>query len=492
MAMRMAAGGMLLWLAAGLAAAPAPKTGEGARTRYFVVFMEGQKVGYVQEYRRVRSDGVYASSTMKMSLARAGMPMQVKVRESTLESHDGRPIRAKTVEELGAIARTTDITFGPAGKAKAVVTEGGRQRTLTLEVPSDALLGEGLLRLMRHKGLEPGTRYECTLFEATLRTALPAVIEVGPAREVDLPGRKAMLTEVRMSVPGMDSTSYVDSQAQALKMITSVAGLNIEIVEAPREVALSEHPPAEILDRMILSSPRRLEKAAAARSARFVLRPRAGAALHLPDTDFQDVRVQPDGRVVVTVRSAEFSAGAKFPESGMKVEDPGALEPNVYVQSDHPRIREIAQAQTQGLRTTREVCQRLERFVSDSITKKDLSVGYASAVEALDSRQGDCTEHAVLLAALCRSLGIPAKVVTGLMYTDDEQGALGASAGAGVFAPHAWVCVWSGGRWVPLDAAMGYDVTHLALGVGSGDLGDYADSIRNLGQFELEDVRLEP
>ena len=40
-------------------------------------------------------------------------------------------------------------------------------------------------------------------------------------------------------------------------------------------------------------------------------------------------------------------------------------------------------------------------------TEKDLSVGFATAADVARTAQGDCTEHAVLLAALLRASDIP-------------------------------------------------------------------------------------
>jgi transglutaminase-like putative cysteine protease len=187
--------------------------------------------------------------------------------------------------------------------------------------------------------------------------------------------------------------------------------------------------------------------------------------------------------VAVTVKAVDFPAGAAFPPDLTGLDDPQALEPNSYVQSDDPLIREKARQAVGDAKTAAQACRNLETFVRNYISRKDLSVGYASATEVLDNRQGDCTEHAVLLAALCRSAGIPAKVVTGLAYTDD-------GGGNGRFVPHAWVAAW-GGRWVPLDAAYGVDVTHLALSAGSGDRDDFFEIITNLGQFDVQDVQLE-
>ena len=56
-----------------------------------------------------------------------------------------------------------------------------------------------------------------------------------------------------------------------------------------------------------------------------------------------------------------------------------------------------------------------------------------------------CTQHAVLLAALARARGIPARVEIGLVYAEDHAG----------FAFHMWNAVWIDGHWIPLDATRG-------------------------------------
>ena len=71
------------------------------------------------------------------------------------------------------------------------------------------------------------------------------------------------------------------------------------------------------------------------------------------------------------------------------------------------------------------------------INNKSLSVGYASAAEVVESRQGDCSEFAVLTAALCRAVGIPAQVAVGVAYVQDFMGLEG-------FGGHAWAQAYVG------------------------------------------------
>ncbi|HEY6985525.1 MAG TPA: transglutaminase domain-containing protein, partial [Rhodanobacteraceae bacterium] len=110
-------------------------------------------------------------------------------------------------------------------------------------------------------------------------------------------------------------------------------------------------------------------------------------------------------------------------------------------------------------------------------------VGYASALEVVHKPEGDCTEHAVLLAALGRSLGIATRVVDGLAY------APGFAGKDRVFVPHAWVQAWVGGRWQSFDAALpGFDTGHIALSVGDGDPWRFYAGLDLLGRLSLREA----
>lgn len=89
----------------------------------------------------------------------------------------------------------------------------------------------------------------------------------------------------------------------------------------------------------------------------------------------------------------------------------------------------------------------LTRFVATYIETKNLSRGYDPASVVARRREGDCTEHAVLLAALGRSFGYPARVVHGIVVVDEKGQLL-----AGM---HAWVEWHDGKAWAPADAAIG-------------------------------------
>jgi hypothetical protein len=80
-----------------------------------------------------------------------------------------------------------------------------------------------------------------------------------------------------------------------------------------------------------------------------------------------------------------------------------------------------------------------------------------SILTLLDDRVGDCTEYAVLLTTLARSIGLPARTVFGLAYADGQEPA---------FAYHAWNEIHVAGEWLAFDPTWGQDrvdATHIPL-----------------------------
>jgi transglutaminase-like putative cysteine protease len=93
----------------------------------------------------------------------------------------------------------------------------------------------------------------------------------------------------------------------------------------------------------------------------------------------------------------------------------------------------------------------------------------------LQNRVGDCNEHAVLLTALARAVGIPADVEAGLVYLK------------GRFYYHAWNVLYLG-TWITADSVMGQlpaDVSHIRFVRGTER---QIDLIRIMGKLRIEIV----
>lgn len=236
-----------------------------------------------------------------------------------------------------------------------------------------------------------------------------------------------------------------------------VLGACLALVAIPG--ARSEELPSESdvrtrIQTLLLPSPYRISPGA--RQGTIQYRLGEGATVwHWPETGEQ--RVSRTGDVVeLTVCRDCGNEPAPTPEELSLYR-----QPNRWLQSADRSVVKFARAARGG-----SVDSRMRHLVA--AVQKQLSGPvsyrrYESAREALASREGDCTEYALLLAAAGRARGIPTRVVAGLAYGSRFVGK------SHVFGPHMWVQAWNGRRWVSYDAGLGeFDAGHLALAVGDG------------------------
>lgn len=460
-------------------------------TEYSAVFMDGGKIGHVIHIRSVSEREVTTTEEMKMTIARGGFSITVSTTETTIETLDGRPIGFEVVQNMSGIEQKSIGKINSEGKFDVTSSVMGTTQKQTVDFPAGAIMSEGMRLLQMKKGLGAGTTYDAVLFVPSMLSAVNASVVVGEVVSTDVFGRMVNLTEMKVAMHTsggeMTSTSYVDRDFRAQKTIMPAMGMTLEIIACAKEFALSENDVVDFLDKMLLTSPVPLDNIRSKKSVTYHLVPVNNAKLQIPYGQNQTVVAGKDGRVIVTVRPVRPASGARFPYSGDLPQILEALKPTRYVQSDAKEIIDLGRHAVGSTKDAGLAVKKIESFVNGYITEKDLSVGYASALQVADSRQGDCTEHAVLTAAICRSVGIPARVVTGLVYADMFLGQ------RGVFGAHAWTEAYVGGKWTGLDATRapnGYGPGHIALAIGNDEPAVFALAA-TLGNFKIEKVVIE-
>jgi hypothetical protein len=468
---------------------------------YLAVFMEGKKIGHAIHTRTETGAEVTTSDDVTITISRLGIPVTIQMAETSVETAAGKPLRFEAVQQLGAMTMKVAGTVSDSGVVDVTSSSLGTEQKSTMQWPAGAVMAEGLRLLSLKKGLKPGVEYTADIFSPGVMQAVNAKVTIGEKKPVDLLGRVVKLTEVTtaLNMPGagqISSVSYVDDEMQALKSVVPIAGMQVEMVDCPKEFALGNNDVLDLIDKMFVKSPEPIEDVGSASSITYTLNPGKGANLMIPSTDNQTAKRLPDGKISLVIKPAKVSTGGAFPYKGNDPKLLEAMKPTRFLQSDDKRIVELA-CKAVGdidIKDAAEAARQIESFVARYIDNKSLSVGYASAAEVVESRQGDCSEFAVLTAALCRAAGIPAQVVVGVAYVKEFGGLQG-------FGGHAWVQAYvgadergQGGKWIGLDAAFkssgrgGYDPGHIALAAGSGDPGDFFNMATALGQFKIEKI----
>jgi hypothetical protein len=193
-------------------------------------------------------------------------------------------------------------------------------------------------------------------------------------------------------------------------------------------------------------------------------------------------------------QTAELTVTAIRPGEPKQIDSPAPPpddadgQANNFVQSDDEQIVLLAKQAVAAQANSWQAAVALEKLVQQKVKFTPLSPAFATAAEVVRSGEGDCTEHAVLLAALCRARKVPARVAFGLVYYPPEQG----------FAFHAWNEAWIDDRWVPLDATLGLGgigADHIKLGdtnlAGASPLADLLSVLQAFGRLQLEVIEAE-
>jgi len=461
---------------------------------YLAVFMEGKKVGHAIQSRVIADGKVTSSEKASLTISRTGIPLTVNTTETTIETIDGKPLGFEIEQVLGAMTMMKTVgKVDEEGNLHVTRSSMGTEQTEIQQWPSGALMTEGLRLLTIEKGLKEGLEYTVKAFSPEVMQALDADIHIGARENVDLLGRVVPLTEVKTSLNmpmagQIIMTEYVDDDLNMQKSVTTVMGMQIEIVACAKEFALGDNDVLDVVDTMFLASPVSLDDVGSAASITYHISATGDTELAVPSNDNQRVQQLGNGKAIITVEPVAVPAGISFPYKGNDEAALKALKPTQFVQSDHKKIIELAHQAVGETKDAAEAAGRIEAFVADYVENRSLSVGYASAAEVADSKQGDCSEFSVLTAAMCRAVGIPAQVVVGIAYVKEYAGLQDR------FGGHAWVQAYIGGKWVGLDASFrgagrgGYDAGHIALAVGNGNPEDFFSMATTMGQFKIEKV----
>lgn len=157
------------------------------------------------------------------------------------------------------------------------------------------------------------------------------------------------------------------------------------------------------------------------------------------------------------------------------------LAPTAMAQSDDAKIVAKARAIVGDERNGMVAAARIVEAVFSGIDKQAGVRGSATASEVLANGAGDCTEHAVLVVALMRAAGIPARVVDGIVVLAERDG-------SGVAGYHAWAEIWLG-EWIGVDATVnetGTSARYLAFGIDEpGSMGSGGKMMRSIGKTKI-------
>ena len=457
-------------------------------------FLAGTKVGFgrtrMGSRRENGSDVHVFDSEIQMNVRRGGEKTSQTISSEWIEDSSGRLIRFHTKQ---GPSTTRGIYDGSVIRLQVMTP--GRQSDHEIAWQPDWRGFFGVEQSLSERPLEPGQSREFKMLLPVLHVAADVQLNARNQEVVQLLDESATLLRIDSVTrlpDGQTLQSVLWADEKGVVHKTFMPGLNQESYRTTKENALEQEDgqSIDLLNDMVAKVSTRLDDPHSAKRIvyRVHLANKDPAAVFARDSRQQVVEIS-DRQAELTVLASQLASSPSADQTSSSADTPSDADngPSGIIQSDAPLVRAMAAEIGPDEGSPVMLATALEAAVNRLITEVDFSQAFATAAEVAETRRGDCTEHSVLLAALCRARGLPARVAIGLVYVDSLHG----------FAYHMWNEVWIGDRWLSLDATLargGIGPAHLKLTHSSLDdtaaFGAFLPVLHVMGQLDVEIVEV--
>jgi len=329
----------------------------------------------------------------------------------------------------------------------------------------------------------------------------PSLHGLAPGREFRYPvysGELQKVAEVTQRIVAYERSTLFDGTAYRVE--TAMEGYRVETWISPRgapllEIAMNgvlisgredEARARSYLAAASLNKSEALIEFALAKPDQPIAEPRkvtmmrvafAGVPRPVPSDEIQ-LCTSEGGETTCTVRTAEAALAPAVPAPAAESR---YLASSFTVTANDPEIAATAREIGRGTSGARERVQRIVAWMHGNVRVSPVDVW--SAIDVLQKREAECQGHAYLYAALARALGIPTRVVNGIVYSEDFGG----------FLYHAWAESLVDGRWLAVDPTFGSvpaDATHVKLVEGE-TLAELTPLVEWIGRLKVRVIAVE-
>jgi hypothetical protein len=443
----------------------AAATSDETRECWEVYLMQGKRIGYghITAHHEVEAGQqiIRTEERNRLAVKRAGQVSKQEVSTVSIETPEGRLIRFESETRMGP---NPIVTVGRVrGDQLVLETSGGGHAAPTQSKTAwqaDCCGPFAIEQSILRRPMRPGEHRSLKMLMIGFNQPGEAkMTAVGFESVTLLDGTHDLLrieTLIRLGDgQELDGAVWTDRNGKIFKSYSRAMGLEsyrVGEAEASKDAGAAE---LDLLLGTMVKIERPLPNAHRTKQVRYRVHldggNPAGVFLAGPTQAVKSIDAETAEITVYAIRPGE-AAGNRNALVDKPTDDD--LRPNTFIQSDDPVI--IADAKTAAGHQTDpwRVAVALESYVYHAVKKKDFTQVLATASEVAKSREGDCTEHALFLAALARARGMPARVAVGLVYVEGLQ----------AMAYHMWAEVYVDRRWIPIDGTLGQG------GIGAGHL----------------------
>ena len=451
----------------------------------------GTKIGYAHIYteksRYQDQDAIRVRADMVMDIKRTGTRLRLATTRISYVGMDLVPryfisTSNETGQEKRVEGRITD------GVAYLKTSLAGKTTHSEISIPADTIF-EGMIGyFLLQRSLQVGDAYTLRVFNLDLMEPVKTDIKVLQDDQLEFDSRiePVHIIDYTMNIMGgLTTKQWLGHNGTIYRMEIGLMGLKMVLAKTDMHTALGESGEVDvILNTKIFAQGEYPTPGARRFKARLRLTEGELEKAVMIDRR-QKLKIEDDPRhgiLEIRVPMIDRAETLNPPLQHQHEDEELAhfLKPTVYIQAEHPTIRakaiEVLDGETDAWKSAQKLC----RWVYESIHDKNLKVGFGSALQTLESLEGDCTEHTVLMIGMARSAGIPARVCAGLVFQRDA------------FYYHFWPEVYVG-EWVAMEPTLGQiqaDANHIQLAGSkfeSNSMLEFGEGVmRTLNQLEIE------
>ena len=439
-----------------------------------------------------------------MRLNRDGDVAEVKESSLLVEDADGNLLRFQVNQEMG---ENEVVIKGVSRGGELHITNSSDDSKRSIEIDESwlsnvqqtDLISDLYKQYQKDADAKPESIYSA--FDAQIMSAVKVTITIKGISDTGLekPWDKGLHVIMKQEIQGgtINSTNWFASDGSLLKSVIPGFGMTMERVK--KEDAIKQS--SDTVDINGLTSVQASGQVDLLNDASHTFRisVRRDESIPLKDDNWKILKNGPNqilNQVMEKLRSTSITTFSSIGDSSVsltKASHPkpaaACLKRSSLIQSDADEIKSLARKHKKE--NPLATAKALEVEVSRLITDANYENVFDSALTVLEKKEGDCTEHSVLLVALCRAVDVPARVATGLIGVQ----APASDEPVVQFFYHMWTEVYVDGNWHSLDATLGrggITSAHIKLSDSSladGDEGGLISIVNLLGRIEIKVVR---
>ncbi|MAL86718.1 MAG: hypothetical protein CMI23_10240 [Opitutae bacterium] len=426
--------------------------------RWFDIYLKDSKVGYAHSTMKFFKDTVVSESVFNVTFNRNGSPVRMNSCEKTEESKNGTIISFSSLSEMGGVPI---LKSGRIKDNQIIIKEKQLSTESIKKYPLDQAgkMTWGVLKTLRKKNFKTnGNLFNLKVYSPDFGMSSPTSAQVRTfgKRNLKINNNNFVTykTEISLfnSVGKVKSINFLDENGFTVKSTIQLGGLPVEIIQSTEQKAKKNIDSLDLLLGTIfdLRSPIPSNTKSIKFNLKFVNGKYQKPIFHSGNQIVQKIN---DHEYIIQVSALPWAKIGQSNHSLSTVE-PEFSESSLLLNSDSTIIKSLARQAGQGSKNIFELSEKLCLFTNSYIRNKNYRIGFASATEVAMSREGDCTEHAVLLAALGRAMGIPTRIATGLVFLENFENS------SNVMGFHMWTEFHLRGKWISFDATLKKLGTH--------------------------------